>query len=157
MSTRYSRRYGATAWLIGAAVLLALALAVTWMLFAGRRPGEERRLSPMPSVTNDLAASSVLPKLMQDVRAVERASSQLVRGVVLLPDGQPAASATVTLYRLLTGWPEWQREHVDQAYTREDGAFSSAALICTVICCASSTLAMLVTKWRFRCMAMRCS
>ena len=123
MSTRYSRRYGATAWLIGAAVLLALALAVTWMLFAGRRPGEERRLSPMPSVTNDLAASSVLPKLMQDVRAVERASSQLVRGVVLLPDGQPAASATVTLYRLLTGWPEWQREHVDQAYTREDGAF----------------------------------
>ena len=43
MRTTGSRRYGASSWLIGALVLIALGLAVTWMLNKGDRLGASLR------------------------------------------------------------------------------------------------------------------
>lgn len=69
------------------------------------------------------AEARELPTLMKDVSVVERSAGVIVRGSVLTPGGDPALSATVTLYRLVTGWPQWQRERVDEAITHGDGTF----------------------------------
>ncbi|MBX3463445.1 MAG: carboxypeptidase regulatory-like domain-containing protein, partial [Planctomycetes bacterium] len=46
-----------------------------------------------------------------------------IRGLVLLPDGRPAAGATVTILRAATAWPDWRSERVDQAITGPAGTF----------------------------------
>ena len=120
MRTTGSKRYGASSWLIGALVLIALSLAVTWMLNKGDRVGASLRDG---KGQQDHVVAPELPRLMKDVSTAQRADDVIVRGLVLTPSGGPAVSATVTLYRLITGWPEWRRERVDEAITHEEGAF----------------------------------
>jgi hypothetical protein len=121
MSSRYPRRYGVLSWLLGLGVMVALAVAVTGMLFEGGR--NNREAIEDTAETSRKSTVSALPKLMSDVRIADPLVGVLVRGTVLLPDGNPAPSATVTLYRLLTASPEWRKESVVQAITRDDGAF----------------------------------
>ena len=124
MTTPYSKRHGASSWLMGVGVLIALGIAVTWMLYeGGRKDREVPNLPNLPLQGSDAAKPSAMPRLMMDVQPVELASNVVVRGSVLLPTGQPAPSATVTLYRLRTAAPEWRKERVVQAITRADGAF----------------------------------
>ena len=37
---------------------------------------------------------------------------------------QPAPSATVSVHRALSAWPEWRSERLDEAITRSDGTFA---------------------------------
>lgn len=127
-STFARRRHRKSAWLVGGIVLVALAVAVTWMLVNSLRSRDpEHSPGPAGAVTGggmvDAARSTEVPELMRVLTAPEGSAGVTVRGVVALPDGHPAASATVTLYRLITAWPEWQRQPIAEAITREDGAF----------------------------------
>lgn len=121
MSNRYSKRYGVSSWILGFGVLVAVGLAVTWMLYEGGR--KNREVSDVTEQTTGKITPSALPKLMPGVRIAQRSEGVLVRGTVLLPEGSLAPSATVTLYRLLTASPEWRKESVVQAITGDDGAF----------------------------------
>lgn len=53
----------------------------------------------------------------------EALPDSLVAGEVRRPSGEPAPGATVTLFQLLTAWPEWQRTALDVAITGDDGKF----------------------------------
>jgi len=122
MSTRYSSRYRASSWLIGIVVLLALGAAVTWMLNKGDRVRPSSDGYSSAQVGGDDPGAAV-PTLMAKVDAAGPSARVAVRGIVVTPDGDPAASATVTLYKLRTGWPEWQRERVGEAITHGAGKF----------------------------------
>ncbi|MBL8722622.1 MAG: carboxypeptidase regulatory-like domain-containing protein [Planctomycetes bacterium] len=109
------------AWGVGGLVLLALA-AATASLFARQRPVVRPQplagASPAPV---DVPASAPRPLVTEPARPAT------VRGLVRLPDGQPAVGASVFLLRARTAWPEWQREVVDEALTGTDGTFQFAA------------------------------
>jgi hypothetical protein len=121
MNNRYPRRYGALSWILGLGVMVALGVAVYWMFVEGARKNLER--SKGSSLTSGKDEIDTLPKLMSDAPVDDAPQGVVVRGTVLLPDGRPASSATVTLYRLLTASPEWRKESVVQAITVGDGAF----------------------------------
>ncbi|MGK0154479.1 MAG: hypothetical protein ACI9SE_001431 [Neolewinella sp.] len=125
MSNRYSKRYRASSWLLGFGVLVAVGIAVTWMLYEGSRKSLEVSVGMDQEIDQEVNTIKPggLPELMSDVRIAQPSEGVFVRGKVLLPAGLPAASATVTLYRLVTAAPEWRKEHVVQAITGDDGAF----------------------------------
>lgn len=123
MNRRYSSRYRASSWLVGIIVLIALGTAVAWMINKGDRFQPSADSSSAAQVGGASARAAELPKLMETVAAAERSAGVTVRGMVVTPRGEPAASATVTLYRLRTGWPEWQRVWVREAITHADGRF----------------------------------
>ena len=123
MSQQYFANHRKSAWFIGFAVLSAAMLSITWMLLSANRSQRKRPLMGEPYVQQADGDLDALPKLIVDAEDADLSVDAIVRGEVLLPDGVPAAGATVILSRLITGWPEWQRERVDQAVTRSDGAF----------------------------------
>ena len=110
MSNRYAKRHGMTSWLFGVGVLISVAVAVTWMFYESqRRSGEMTQVSAQAGSQGAAASqgtaggsgegkAKVLPRLMGDAsaRSASVASGELVRGVVKLPEGLPAAGATVT-------------------------------------------------------------
>lgn len=51
-----------------------------------------------------------------------------VRGIVLRPDGTPAAGARVTLWSLRAAWPAPDRDELESAITGNDGAFRFRSL-----------------------------
>jgi len=120
MTGMQRRRHQALSWLVGLLVLVALSAAVTWMLNKGGRVSETSR--PWPVKAADLAMAEP-PRLINDVERADLSDGVLVQGLVVTPNDLPVAGATVALYRLVTGWPEWRRERVDEAITRDDGAF----------------------------------
>jgi hypothetical protein len=111
------------AWGVGGLVLLALA-AATASLFARQRPV----VRPLPLAAVGAGAAAGGPETPAPRPAtLEPVRPATVRGIVRLPDGQPAIGASVFLLRARTAWPEWQREVVDQALTGADGTFQFAA------------------------------
>jgi len=112
------RRRPAWAWLIGVVVLAALSVAV-WSLVTRSRS--------MPAAVPDggFEGAPVQVPIGPTVArlADTRWNAQAVGGTVLLPDGRPAAGATVTILRAVTAWPEWRSERVDQAITGPSGTF----------------------------------
>lgn len=135
MNNRYAKRHGMTSWLFGVGVLISVAVAVTWMFYESRRTGRESTEVSSQLRSQGTAGGSaevmtkVLPRLMADegARSASVAPGELVRGVVLLPEGSSAAGATVTLYRLLTAAPEWRKKQVAQAITGANGSFQFRA------------------------------
>lgn len=128
MRRRPQQQYRATAWLMGFVVLLALGIAVTWMIYDGQRwasatvsSGRGGALSPGASQ----AAGPVepVPELLQMVGEPDEVNRANVHGVVRMPSGAVAPGATVTLRRVVTAWPEWRTEPVDEAITDEGGRF----------------------------------
>jgi hypothetical protein len=134
MSIDIPRHYRRSAWLAGLLVLMGVGIAL-WTLFSG-----ERATHGAPPAVDEVAGSPeapvpVPPKLPSNPQvpdapnpgasagAAESAPGRRVAGFVRLPNGQPAAGATVTAHRALSVWPEWRRERIAQATTREDGAF----------------------------------
>lgn len=110
-------------WAIGAAVLLALGVGVAAMLRWGA-------LVPRPLLPE--AGAGTAPRIEVPALRVQgdltqgtqsRDGGTTVRGVVRLPNGAPAAAATVTVCRALSAWPEWRCERLDQAITGRDGTF----------------------------------
>jgi protocatechuate 3,4-dioxygenase beta subunit len=78
--------------------------------------------APPPALPNQaLRAPQPIAELAPVGR--EQAVGDVVRGIVRLPGGDPAAGAVVAVFRALTGWPEWQRERLDEATTGGDGSF----------------------------------
>ncbi|HEB54660.1 MAG TPA: hypothetical protein ENI87_15535 [bacterium] len=105
-------------------MLLALGVAVTLMFVHTVR---DRSGDGVPSTAGGADVEAELSELVPSVTPSDREQGFIVRGIVLTPDGRPAASAAVTLYRLLSAWPEWRRERVDEAITRDDGRFQFRA------------------------------
>jgi hypothetical protein len=123
MRAQWAERHRRLAWLIGTCVLLGLGIGVGAMIARATRGVSVTALTKAPAnaVVEPLAARQpvVAPRA---AAPAERGAS--VRGIVRLPGGDPAAGATVTLYRAATEWPEWQREPIDQAvFTGRDGLF----------------------------------
>ncbi|MEC8253609.1 MAG: carboxypeptidase-like regulatory domain-containing protein [Planctomycetota bacterium] len=115
MSALPRRRYGIVAWAAGALVLVALAVTLT---LGGRSVG----YAPQPRASRPAATPlAPMPELMQ--APAQPSAQEMIRGVVRLPSGDAAPGATVTLHRLLTGWPEWRKTRVDTAITDEQGRF----------------------------------
>ena len=123
MSRKYFVSHQKSAWFVGITVLLAATLAIIWMLFGANRHQRNRALVDGLYVQQADDRLDPLPKLIVEAPEAASSADAIVRGEVLLPDGVPATGATVILSRLITGWPEWQRERVDQAVTRSDGVF----------------------------------
>lgn len=110
------------AWLVGIAVLVAVAV-VLWSVLRANRPAPRAVEPPAAPATPVLApAPAVASGSVPGAEVVRR--GRRLGGFVLLPNGQPAAGATVVAYRALTAWPEWSRERLGQAaITGADGAF----------------------------------
>jgi protocatechuate 3,4-dioxygenase beta subunit len=115
--TAGGRRRPAWAWLVGVAVLVALAGAL-WALF---QPARGSRRTAAPAATAPAGRAPAAPDAA-GILAAQR-TGRAVGGIVLLPDGLPAAGATVTLHRAVTAWPEWRTERIDQAITGPSGTF----------------------------------
>jgi protocatechuate 3,4-dioxygenase beta subunit len=113
------RRRSPLAWIVGLGVLVALGAATRAMLIAGVVPGTDVSSGVEVLVAREGDGTVALLQTVKE----DTPSLPSVAGVVLRPDGRPAASATVSIYRLVTAWPEWRRERVDQAITGSDGAF----------------------------------
>lgn len=122
MSAIRRRRYGLLAWAAGALVLLALAVTVTWMLRNfGDGPRGGRAVNKQRASSFEPTKPIPMSELMEE--PARPSAQDLIRGVVRLPSGEASPGATVTLHRLLTGWPEWKKERVDTAITDERGQF----------------------------------
>lgn len=111
------RRRSPWAWLGGLVVLAALSLALV-ALFSETR----RRAEAVPVVGVDGGTEPKAPGLVT-IETDARRHARAVGGIVLLPDGRPAAGATVTIHRAITGWPEWRSQPIDQAITGPSGTF----------------------------------
>ncbi|MEZ6037115.1 MAG: carboxypeptidase-like regulatory domain-containing protein [Planctomycetota bacterium] len=116
------------AWLLGVVVLVALGVAVVSMFRQTLRSRDDLSASVASSSPPQGADARGAEPPVSPVPPVAQgsgpaAAQALVQGVVLDPDGRPAASATVTLYRMVTGWPELRREPLATATTQGDGAF----------------------------------
>lgn len=124
---RPRRHYRRSAWVVGAVLFVVIAVAVSWMLRdALRRSAGDEGANRTPAPAGATDGGGAVPELLRTVALNEVGAEKIVRGVVLDPRGRETAAATVTLYRLLTAWPEWRRERIDQAITREDGSFQFA-------------------------------
>ncbi len=119
--SRWARPYRASAWLVGFFVLLALGVTVTLMFYQGRR--DDPIVGVLVSKAPSPGAIEPLPAQLGPVTDEVSAPSRFVRGVVLLPGGDVAAGAAVTLHRRLTAWPEWRAEAVEEAITDGAGRF----------------------------------
>lgn len=121
MSRSWSHPHGRWRWTVGAAVLGAVFAAVAWTL---RRP--EQRATERPASTAGAPAEALrVPPPIAELAPIARepVAGVAVRGIVRLPGGDPATGALVVVFRALTGWPEWQRERLDEATTGVDGSF----------------------------------
>lgn len=122
MSAPLARRYRRSAWLIGGVVLVALGVAVVGMFRDTLRARwDSSRLAARVGAGREAGAQ--VPALPIHQGGVSRATDAVVRGIVRDADGRPIASATVSLFRVLTAWPEWRTELLERATTRDDGAF----------------------------------
>jgi len=134
------RRPGPFAFVFAGLVLTAV-VVVAAELFSRERPALARLdppavpdagaavASPDPVAASGAAAAgetdgAAAREARGDAVTAEPASQlRRVAGIVRLPDGRPAAGATVVALRALTDWPEWRTERLDQAYTGVDGTF----------------------------------
>ncbi|MGE3174991.1 MAG: carboxypeptidase regulatory-like domain-containing protein [Planctomycetota bacterium] len=115
--------------LVVGAVVLGCVLALVWWFLRDADRVRQQPASP--------AAQDAVPATRRNVEAVtlptvdpvlaqpggQDPAGTRVRGVVELPDGRPAAVATVVLYRQVSAWPEWRREEIDTAITGANGRF----------------------------------
>lgn len=127
----------------GGVLLVAVVAVSAWLLEKGERPDRERTPAPAGAAAGAPAdgpdPGAVVPSLEpifatgealgteagpapQDPQAGAR--TRRIAGAVRLPDGAPAAGATVTLCGQLSAWPEWRREVLDSATTGASGAFA---------------------------------
>jgi protocatechuate 3,4-dioxygenase beta subunit len=114
------------AWLVGAAVLVALGIAVAVMLQRGVRPAARLVGDAKAGVVASESGTPVPVPGLQVGRPEPRVDTGFlgVRGIVRLPNGDPAEGASVSVWRATTAWPEWRRERLgDQAITGADGTF----------------------------------
>ena len=114
------------AWGVGVLVLTALLASAGWMLVGEQRVAARLAPAPPAAAGGGAGASAPAPPLQRpESQLAAPSSGPTVRGVVRLPGGEPAASATVTVERAVTSWPELQTEPLDQAraITGVDGAF----------------------------------
>lgn len=116
------RRRRRAAWAAGIVVLAALA-AAAWQVLHGGGGASMRRFQGAPAALAP-AAPALAPT---PPTPPKQSAAGQVAGVVRGFDGKPLAGATVTLYRLATAWPEWQRERIEQALVGADGAFRFVA------------------------------
>ncbi len=106
-------------------VLAAIVLGAIVMVARMALREEHRvaaRLDQAPHAVAPTQAVTPIQLTRPEVRP-DRQVARRIGGVVLLPDGRPAAGATVAVLRAITDWPEWQSEPIDQAVTLGDGAF----------------------------------
>ena len=61
------------------------------------------------------------------VPASQARTASAFGGLVLQPNGRPAAGATVTLFSQQSAWPEWRRETVEAVTTGANGMFAFAS------------------------------
>ena len=111
------------AWSLGGLVVVAAAVAVAVTLTNADRGGEVDVGSSLRSLRSDPTALEPLltPELIEDMPVAPAEAT--IRGVVRQPDGAPAPGSTVTLFKMVTGWPEWAKDPVETAITNEAGAF----------------------------------
>jgi hypothetical protein len=126
MSRIWWQRHRATAWLLGCIVLVGVGVALVGLF---RRPPVPGVASPAPAAAGSAASATADPSASAVSAAPPSAPPSApgrlrrVAGVVRLPEGLPAAGATVVAYRAITAWPEWRKERIDQAITGGDGSF----------------------------------
>lgn len=124
MSASRPRRYRPSAWLIGCVVLAALGASLAWMFRSPLRTHwDSSQLAARVGAGRESASVQGVPALPIQQGGAAPATDGLVRGVVRDPEGRPVASATVSLYRVLTAWPEWRSELLEPATTSDDGEF----------------------------------
>lgn len=121
MSRSWSHPHGRWRWIVGAVVLGAVVAAVAWTLRRPEPRAVERSAPTAGAPAKALRAPPPIAELVPSAR--EPVAGVAVRGIVRLPGGEPAAGALVVVFRALTGWPEWQRERLDEATTGGDGSF----------------------------------
>ena len=107
------------AWTLGGLVVVAAAVAVAVAL-TREDGGVGSNFRALRSEPKDLEPL-LTPELIQDMPLTPAEAT--IRGVVRQPDGAPAPGSTVTLYKMVTGWPEWSKDPVETAITNEAGAF----------------------------------
>ena len=106
------------AWTAGVLLLVALGAAV-WALLA-----EARQRAGASAAAVDAGAEAAPGDARRLAEVADRPfDGRRIGGIVSLPDGTPAAGATVTILRATTAWPEWQAERIDQAITGPSGTF----------------------------------
>ena len=110
------------AWVIGGALMVALGFAVKTMLQSGQHLAA--RLGTKVA-TPSAGETAPLPELGgANPTQLDPNAGAAVRGIVRMPDGEPAAGASVSVWRALTAWPEWRRERLgEEAITGADGIF----------------------------------
>jgi protocatechuate 3,4-dioxygenase beta subunit len=121
MSEHGARGSRRLAWSIGAGVLVATIGVVVWMLESDRRM--LARLVPQQPAA--AVPKNDVPRL-DTMRQLDTGGAEpTLRGTVRGPDGEPVASASVSVLRLITSWPEWRCEPkpVDVALPGADGVF----------------------------------
>lgn len=114
--TRRGRR-----WAIGIG-LGALAVLALWLIYRIACPASRGPASP-PTAAGASPSAPVPALQLGASSTLAEPADAVVRGVVRLPGGKPAAAADVTLFRARTAWPEWDAVALDNARTGDDGAF----------------------------------
>lgn len=110
-------------WAVGIG-LTVLAVAAVWLTYRIACPASRGSTVPDPSPGAVASQPANVPVLqLGAAKVAAKDAGELVRGVVLLPDGRPAPDAIVALHRARTAWPEWDGEQLDRARTGDDGAF----------------------------------
>ncbi|MFN9443812.1 MAG: carboxypeptidase regulatory-like domain-containing protein [Planctomycetota bacterium] len=118
------------AWLVGLVVLAALAVAVAQLVRRDAAATLRARASASSAIVPAVPAPPSLPApAASPAKSPPQApaSARQIQGIARAADGRPLPGATVTLYRELTAWPEWQRERLEQALVGADGAFRFVA------------------------------
>ncbi|MBM3974436.1 MAG: carboxypeptidase regulatory-like domain-containing protein [Planctomycetes bacterium] len=113
-----SRAAFTLAWLAGGLTIAALAYGAGRLLPAAWRVPTAVSVLVAPAAT----AVGALPLAPLTSDASNPGVGD-VRGVVRGADGRPLTGATVSLYRVVTAWPEWRREQLTQTLVGADGAF----------------------------------
>ncbi len=108
-------------WVVGVAVLAAIGAA--WWALSQQRSLPPQKENPAISAAPAGSPEDGVPRVAPGATV---AADETVEGVVVGPDGRPAAGATVAVHRMLTAWPEWRSERIEQALaiTGADGRFA---------------------------------
>ncbi|MEQ1631791.1 MAG: carboxypeptidase-like regulatory domain-containing protein, partial [Planctomycetota bacterium] len=111
--------------LLALSILAAIAAVAWWLV---RDDVESHPEEPKPAVDAGRGpAVGLEPSVAVTSLALPKERSETgLLGIVLQPDGRPAAGTTVALCRQLSAWPEWRREVIETVETGGNGAFAFA-------------------------------
>jgi 5-hydroxyisourate hydrolase-like protein (transthyretin family) len=110
---------------LAALVLVAIATVTWWVVHDASNAPFDDPVPAQPTASGQVTPLAPAIAPAPAPLSKDRSETGLL-GVVLQPDGRPAAGTTVTLFRQQSAWPEWRREPIESVETGGDGAFAFA-------------------------------